>query len=59
MVSESASIRAIDLTRVTLKNGQWYAFRLQEREFFARVYNDAATGFLELTKIPSKNWDTK
>lgn len=37
---------------VTLENGQWYAFRLEGREFFARVYNDMLTGFLELTEIP-------
>jgi hypothetical protein len=48
----SAPVQAIDLTKVTLHNGEWYAFDLGGRKFFATVYNNPFTGHLELTEIP-------
>lgn len=45
-------VQAIDLTTVKLKNGEWYAFDYAGRKFFATVYNNGLTGYLELTEIP-------
>lgn len=35
-----------------MQNGEWYAFDLEGRKFFATVYNNGFTGYLELTEIP-------
>ena len=45
------TVEYIDMTKVTLHNGKWYAFDLEGHKFFATVYNNGLTGFLELTKI--------
>jgi len=45
------AIQYTDLTQTTLRNGEWYAFDLQGFKFYARVFNNGATGHLELTQI--------
>lgn len=42
---------AIDPSCFWVKDGEWYAFRLEGRDFFARVRHDLTTGYLELTEI--------
>lgn len=46
------AIQAHDLAVVTLRNDEWYAFEMDGRRFFATVYNNGLTGFLELSEIP-------
>ena len=53
------AVRHIDTSRVELVNGEWYAFDLAGRKFYATVYNNGLTGHLELTEIPDPYLDNE